>query len=224
MYIDAGAAREVYGVVTQGRHTHPLQWVTSYKVEVYLSGGWVPVTNEAGSFTFTGNSGIGDTQVWQRFSNPVTTRYVKFIPLSWSYSHMSMRAGLLISPPPPVYTLMNNALSWSEASADCLGKGLQLATVQSASENAQLRTAAAGNRAWIGGTDAASEGTWVWSPSGMPLSYTNWHSGQPDNRGPSRNEDCLEFNWGPSGTSGTGKWNDADCSAYKRKYVCERRG
>ena len=95
MSIDAGAARAVYGVVTQGRQDCCEQWVTSYKVEVYLSGGWVPVTNEEGSFTFTGNTIIGDTQVWQRFSNPVTTQYVKFIPLSWNY-HMSMRAGLLI--------------------------------------------------------------------------------------------------------------------------------
>ena len=96
MSIDAGAAREVYGVVTQGRHEkyHDQFYVTSYKVEVYLSGGWVPVTNDAGSFTFTGNTDM-DTQVWQRFSNPVTTRYVKFIPLSWN-NHMSMRAGLLI--------------------------------------------------------------------------------------------------------------------------------
>ena len=95
--------------------------------------------------------------------------------------------------------------------------------MHSASENALLRTAAAGNRVWIGGTDAASEGTWKWSSTGTPLSYTNWYSGQPDNRGPSGNEDCLEFNWGPSGTSGTGKWNDARCS-FKQKYVCERRG
>ena len=97
MSIDAGAAREVYGVATQGRHDPPWynQQVTSYKVEVYLSGGWVPVTNEEGSFTFTGNTIIGDTQVWQRFSNPVTTQYVKFIPLSWNW-HISMRAGLLI--------------------------------------------------------------------------------------------------------------------------------
>ena len=126
------------------------------------------------------------------------------------------------SSPSPVYTLMDQALSWSDASAACLAAGQHLASVHSAAENALLLTAAAGNNVWIGGTDAASEGTWVWSPSGTPLSYTNWHSGQPDDyRG---NEDCLEFNWGPSGTSGTGKWNDADCSAYKRKYVCERRG
>ena len=93
MYINAGAAREVYGVVTQGRATHA-QWVTSYKVEVYLSGAWVPVRNEAGSLTFTGNTNM-HTQVWQRFSNPVTTQYVKFTPLSWSH-YISMRAGLLI--------------------------------------------------------------------------------------------------------------------------------
>ena len=94
MSIDAGAAREVYGVVTQGRQDCCGQWVTSYKVEAYLSGAWVPVTNEAGSFTFTGNTNPY-TQVWQRFSNPVTTQYVKFIPLSWNHK-ISMRAGLLI--------------------------------------------------------------------------------------------------------------------------------
>ena len=27
---------------------------------------------------------------------------------------------------------------------------------------------------WIGGTDADSEGTWKWSPSGTLVSYTNW--------------------------------------------------
>ena len=124
------------------------------------------------------------------------------------------------SPPPPTpspYTLMNNALSWSDASAACLAAGLQLASVQSASENALLVTAAAGNsRVWIGGTDAASEGTWVWSPSGTPLSYTNWNSGEPNNWG---NEDCLEFNWK---SPGLGKWNDVPCNL-ERKYVCESR-
>ena len=95
MSIDAGAAREVYGVVTQGRQDCCGQWVASYKVEVWsLSGAWVPVTNEAGSFTFTGNTDK-NTQVWQRFSSPVTTQYVKFIPVSWN-NYICMRAGLLI--------------------------------------------------------------------------------------------------------------------------------
>ena len=63
------------------------------------------------------------------------------------------------SSPSPVYTLMHETLTWSEASAACQAAGQHLASVQSAAENALLVTAAAGNRVWIGGTDAASEGT-----------------------------------------------------------------
>jgi len=111
---------------------------------------------------------------------------------------------------PPVYTLMNEALSWSDANAACLAKGLQLASVHSAAENALLVTAAAGNSVWIGGTDAASEGTWEWSPSGTPLMYTKWDPGEPNNMG---NEDCVEVH-------ANGGWNDISCALH-RKYVCE---
>eukprot|EP00964_Phaeocystis_antarctica_P040791 scaffold23341_cov72-Phaeocystis_antarctica.AAC.2 len=64
---------------------------------------------------------------------------------------------------------MSDSLSWAGANAACQAAGLQLATVQSAAQNAALVTAAAGNKVWIGGTDAASEGAWVWSPSNTPL-------------------------------------------------------
>ena len=90
---------------------------------------------------------------------------------------------------------------------------MELATVHSESENALLVTAAAGNKVWIGGTDAASEDTWKWDSTGTPLWYTNWYSGQPDDAG--GNEDCMEFNYRSSG-----KWNDATCTI-KLKYVCQ---
>ena len=110
----------------------------------------------------------------------------------------------------PNYTLMGNPLSWADANAACLAGGLQLASVQSAAENALLVTAAAGNTVWIGGTDAASEGTWVWSPSGKPLLYANWGYAEPNDSG---NEDCIVF---PS----SGGWNDVPCHI-NFKYVCE---
>merc|ERR1712093_342902 len=120
--------REIHGVVTQGRDDcFYAQWIPSYNVEVYQSGSWVQVTNEAGSYTFTGNTDC-HTQVWQRFSNPVTTQKVRFFPLSWN-EHISMRAGLLLLVP---YGLMNTALSWSDANAACLAAGMQLASVKSA--------------------------------------------------------------------------------------------
>ena len=109
---------------------------------------------------------------------------------------------------------MNDALSWGDANAACLAAGLQLASVHSAAQNALLLTAAAGNNVWIGGTDAASEDAWVWSPFNTPLSYTNWAAGQPDNGG-GGGEHCLEFGWGSPG-----EWNDGDC-AVELKYVCQ---
>eukprot|EP00964_Phaeocystis_antarctica_P115537 scaffold79477_cov84-Phaeocystis_antarctica.AAC.1 len=104
-------------------------------------------------------------------------------------------------------------LSWADADAACQAAGLQLASVQSAEQNALLVAAAAGNESvWIGGTDAASEGAWVWSPSNTPLSYTNWQPGEPNSLGGP--EDCLEF-YGDSG-----RWNDKGCTS-KKKHVCQ---
>ena len=91
MSIDAGEEREVYGVVTQGRiENNNNERVTTYKVDVHLSGSWVAVHNEAGSYTFTGNTD-GNTRVQNRFSNSVTTRSVRFPPLSW-HSHIQWSA------------------------------------------------------------------------------------------------------------------------------------
>jgi len=119
------------------------------------------------------------------------------------------------SPPPAVYTLMNEELSWLDANAACLAEGLQLASVHSEAENDLLVTAAAGNQVWIGGTDANSEGRWVWSPSNTPLSYRNWHRGNPDNL--NGRQDCLMLGYG-----NPGEWDDRYCTG-ERKYICESR-
>ena len=112
--------------------------------------------------------------------------------------------------PPPIYTLMNDALSWGDANAACLAAGLQLATVESAAQNALLVTVAAGNTVWIGGTDAASEGTWLWSPSNTLLSYFNWAAREPNGL---THENCLV-------AYSSGTWNDDGCTK-KKKYACQ---
>jgi hypothetical protein len=70
------------------------------------------------------------------------------------------------------------------------------------------------NKWWTGGTDAAVEGTWVWS-NGDAWSYTNWHSGEPNNVG-TFGEDCMQL-----GRFGDETWNDEPCSSPFR-YVCEQ--
>ena len=67
---------------------------------------------------------------------------------------------------------------------------------------------------WLGGTDMAVEGTWIWAdgleagdvfwtggPGGSTTTFANWHAGEPNNSG---NEDFLHTNFfGPDGL-----WND----------------
>ena len=65
---------------------------------------------------------------------------------------------------------------------------------------------------WMGMNDIASEGTWAWS-DGTTVSYTNWHSGEPNDGG--GNEDCGQLNRFTDET-----WNDEPCSS-AFAYICE---
>jgi hypothetical protein len=64
---------------------------------------------------------------------------------------------------------------------------------------------------WIGLTDSANEGTFVWA-SGEAFSYANWGASQPDDFGGV--EDCVEL------FQGDGTWNDDNCT-YEYHSVCE---
>ena len=75
---------------------------------------------------------------------------------------------------------------------------------------------------WLGGSDAATEGTWEWS-DGSTFSYTNWAPEQPDNQqgifGIYGDQDCLFTNFGEAG-----KWDDLSCLYGHNdllKFVCE---
>ncbi len=98
--------------------------------------------------------------------------------------------------------------TWADASQACTDRGGALVTVSSAEENAFLLSLGVAD-AWIGFTDAAAEGTFVWA-SGQST-YVNWGAMQPDNAGGSEN--CAAF-------LADGTWNDAPCGE-ARGYVCE---
>ncbi len=81
-----------------------------------------------------------------------------------------------------------------------------LSNVTSAAETTFLQAKLpAGTRDyWIGGSDAAAEGTWRWADgpeANAVISYSNWGPSQPNNR---NNEDYLEIN----GSAYSSKWND----------------
>ena len=115
------------------------------------------------------------------------------------------------------YEFINSTLYWDAAKTAASAKtyyGLQgyLATVTSAEENSFVKSKISSYNTWLAGSDAASEGSWLWvtgPEAGNQFSsisvayngsYVNWKSGEPNNTGDAEN--CLLMN------SSDGSWND----------------
>lgn len=126
------------------------------------------------------------------------------------------------------YEVINSNTSWATAKslAEATSYGGTtgyLANVTSAAEEDYLQ-ARMSDGVWISGSDAATEGDWIWTSgpeantafwaSGMAVNgaYTLWQAAQPDNNG---NEDCLELR-----LNGSESWNDENCGN-GRHYVIE---
>lgn len=124
-----------------------------------------------------------------------------------------------------------NPASQSSTAAEAAAQqfGAHMVSFQSAQENQDLVNALNASpyplssyAVWIGFTDAAQEGTFIWL-DGAPVTYTNWASGEPNNLNPgtccsipswlggcnndircSDGEDCVQM-------YSNGTWNDLGC-------------
>ena len=103
--------------------------------------------------------------------------------------------------------------NFSEANSYCIDNfGTQLASIHNQEENdAALDVRDSTSYAWIGGTDANEEGTWVWI-DGSVFNFTGWGSGQPDSHG--GNQDCALLFPGDSG------WDDGNCPHNANQFIC----
>jgi hypothetical protein len=74
--------------------------------------------------------------------------------------------------------------TWAEAAAQAEAVGGHLVTISSQAENDWVWRTFGGpdHSLWIGLSDLAEEGTWVWT-NGEPVTYTNWDVGEPNNLG-----------------------------------------
>jgi len=130
------------------------------------------------------------------------------------------------------YKILIGDLNWFEAEAQCEGMDSHLVDFESKEEHEAVLEEAlkmegiAGNNVglWIGMTDSAEEGTWVWT-SGKPVTYTAWSSGEPNNDGGREAENCAwMYAYQPSGGRLPGQWNDGRChsgGAYSGA-ICKR--
>ncbi|MBM4345969.1 MAG: hypothetical protein FJ100_21555 [Deltaproteobacteria bacterium] len=105
--------------------------------------------------------------------------------------------------------------TWAQARKTCGAWGGELATVRTADDNAlarKLADAACGKvPAWIGLSDRAQEGSFVWLGPHKG-GYSNWNGGEPNDSG---GEDVVEL-------VPEGGWNDLPESAGRPCAVCSR--
>ena len=70
---------------------------------------------------------------------------------------------------------------------------------------------------WLGATDNAREGHFIWETSRTPMTYNNWRPGAPDNL--RRIENCIQM------LKSTGTWNDLPCNttdfSLRQDTMCE---
>ena len=115
------------------------------------------------------------------------------------------------------------AKTYEEAVAYCKIEGAKLAEPKSVGANNDIATlvgnSISGDRigVWIGIDDKSQEGHFKYASDTMSVTYTDWHSGEPNNAG--TGEDCVL--WFKNQNNEIG-WYDFPC--YRKKpFICERK-
>ena len=113
---------------------------------------------------------------------------------------------------------------WQGAVDLCDWFGMTLLKMDDESENDLVSTTAAALHSgwgtpppwWMGLSDEASEGVYVWLDGTSPAFTMPWGAGQPND--PAASNNCVEFNYQVN--QGVGSWNDNVCSM-QNGFVCE---
>ncbi len=103
------------------------------------------------------------------------------------------------------------ASTFFEARASCAAIGGWVVALADEAENAEVRALAPGDR-WIGYTDLATEGTFVWE-TGDPPMFMKWVGSEPNDGAGTGAQDCTAMR-------ADGYWHDEPCT-FTYPFVCE---
>jgi hypothetical protein len=122
------------------------------------------------------------------------------------------------------YRFYAEQLTWKTAKRRCEELKGHLVTIDSIEQNrfvANLVAQTGWQDAWIGATDEAQEGRWLWT-NGQPLGYTNWYTGQPNNK---ENEEHYALMSNRSFGSNALNWQWSDqpdkSDQHQPGFICE---
>ena len=113
------------------------------------------------------------------------------------------------------FVYVGQEMSWEDARAHCRANYHDLASIHSASENAEV-DALCPNRCWIGGSDSAQEGTWTWS-DGTAWDYENWYTPNNEPNNCCGGQDFLHI----YGWDYAGRWDDT--YEHLQPFICSTR-
>jgi hypothetical protein len=116
-----------------------------------------------------------------------------------------------------LYAYVEESSTWDQAMEYCQSRGRYLATIEDASENTFIYQLT-GGVTWLGATDEAREGFWVWA-NGQPMEYSNFAEGQPSMHG-SRGAGYLTFAGDAEAGDMLETWKDAPAEV-ELPFVCE---
>jgi hypothetical protein len=143
--------------------------------------------------------------------NQVIVCLIFFASFGFVTAHAAVLTGPVVNPANGHSYLLLDHNSWTASEAEAIALGGHLATMNDAAENqfvcATFATFGGVDRPlWIGLTDQAEEGTYVWT-SGEPITFATWEDGEPNNF---MDEDYIYIVQNDSGHANyvPEKWND----------------
>jgi hypothetical protein len=129
----------------------------------------------------------------------------------------------MVGPHGECLVMFTTPATYVDAKAACAAIDAHLAYLKDADLDAAAETFVGSADTFIGLTDVATEGQFVWD-DGTPVVFTNWHSGEPNNGGTSGFvENCAII----AGARVGAQWDDRPCdtselaNAGQYAYLCE---
>jgi len=122
-----------------------------------------------------------------------------------------------LSHPGRYFTLVEGSFTHAQANADAATRRGRLASFPNANDFTRMAARARKTTQgylWLGLSDAATEGTWLWT-DGSTASYARWLNGQPDGSVAENHAVLME---------NSNQWADAEASYVAAGYLFERAG
>ncbi|KAM9842957.1 C-type lectin domain family 3 member A-like [Aulostomus maculatus] len=138
--------------------------------------------------------------------------------LGWVYVRSSC---YYFSSPEP-----NSKKNWPDSRADCRSRGGDLLVISNLEEQQLLRektpkVLSSGmwweNGFWIGLTDIATRGTWVWINNVTEVETMYWRDEQPKQSGPQSGNCAALYYFEDSRRS----WYNGNCAEHRYNWICE---